>query len=264
LEKDMSDELLVVRDGPVVTLTLNRAKAMNAINGALLAALASAIDTVAADDSVRVLVLTGAGPAFCAGADLKEVMAGLQAAPGEPDFLDRASVIYGKLRDLGKPVIAALNGVTMAGGLELAMCADIVLAAESATIADAHANFGVFPGAGGAAVLPRLVPRNVAMYLLFTGKALSAADMRQFGLVNEVHPDAELPAAAAHLAAQLATKSPAVLRRMKEVAAQSADHRRDDALHHEQLHLRQHLRSWDLQEGLRAFAEKRAPQFRGN
>jgi len=259
----MSDELLLAFDGPVARLTLNRPKAMNAINLALLGELEQRLQELAADEKVRVLVLTGNGPAFCAGADLKEVLAGADLPPGEPDFLDRAAATLHALREFPKPVIAALNGVTMAGGLELAMCADIVLAAESAQIADAHANFGVYPGAGGAAVLPRLVPLNVAMYLLFTGKTLSATEMKQYGFVNEIHPDAELAAATDTLARLIALKSPAALRRMKAVARHTADKSRDDALLHEQVMLREHQRSWDMQAGLRAFAEKRAPEFRG-
>ena len=143
------------------------------------------------------------------------------------------------------------------------MCADIVIAAESATIGDAHANFGVYPGAGGAAVLPRLIPLNMAMYLLMTGKSLSAAEMKSVGLVCEVHADAELADAALTLAKQIAKKSPIALRRMKEVARASADKTRDDALQHEQVMLRRHMRTFDFQEGLQSFAEKRAPQFQG-
>src|ERR1700722_8322272 len=130
----------------VARLTLNRP---------VLAELDRRLTEIAANSEVRVLVLTGSGAAFCAGADLKEVLAGRTLEPGEADFLDRSNQVFGRLRNFPKPVIAALNGVTMAGGLELAMCADLVVAAESATIADAHANFGVYPGAGGAAVLPR-------------------------------------------------------------------------------------------------------------
>jgi len=259
----MSDELLVSIDGPVARLTLNRPKAMNAINLALLGALDVQLRELAANDESRVLLLTGTDDAFCAGADLKEVLASQQAAPGEEDFLGKAARVFARLREFPKPVIAALNGVTMAGGLELAICADIILAAESARIGDAHANFGVYPGAGGAAILPRLVPLNVAMYLLLTGKTLSAAEMQRYGLVNEVHADDQLAAAADQLARQLAEKSPAVLRRMKAVARHSADKSRDDALLHEQVELRQHQRSYDIQEGLRAFSEKRAPQFKG-
>ena len=152
----------------------------------------------------------------------------------------------------------------MAGGLELAMCADVVVAAEGATIADAHANFGVYPGAGGAAILPRLIPLNMAMYLLLTGKSLSATAMKACGLVSEVHPDEGLADAALALARHIAKKSPIALRRMKEVARASADKSRDDALLHEQVMLRRHMRSFDFDEGLRAFAEKRAPQFQGH
>jgi enoyl-CoA hydratase/carnithine racemase len=249
--------------GPVARLTLNRPKAMNSLNLALLAELDGRLAELAANDEVRVLVLTGAGAAFCAGADLKEVLASREAAPGEPDFLDRANVVYGRLRNFPKPVVAALNGVAMAGGLELAMCADLVVAAESASIADAHANFGVYPGAGGAAILPRLIPLNMAMYLLLTGQSLGAAEMKACGLVCEVHPDAALAEAALALAGRIAQKSPGALRRMKAVARHAADKTRDDALLHEQVMLREHMRSFDFAEGLQAFGEKRAPRFQG-
>ena len=166
-------------------------------------------------------------------------------------------------RDFPKPVIAALNGITMAGGLETAMCADLVVAAESARIGDAHANFGVYPGAGGAAVLPRIVPHNVAKYLLFTGRTLSAQEMKNYGFVNEVVADGELQEAAQALALHIAEKSPIALRRMKSVANAAADKTRDDALRHEMYEFRKHQRSWDMQEGLAAFAEKRKPRFQG-
>ncbi|MGD8357390.1 MAG: enoyl-CoA hydratase/isomerase family protein [Lysobacterales bacterium] len=259
----MTDELLLKIDGPVAYLTLNRPRAMNALNLAILDAFGRYLPEVRTDPAIRVLVLAGNGPAFCAGADLKEFLAHVAPSPGEPDFLDRAADVMNSLRVFPKPVVAALNGTTLAGGLELAMCADIVLAAESARIGDAHANYGVYPGAGGAAVLPRLVPLNVAMYLLLTGKTLSAAEMQSFGFIAEVHPDDELAEAVAALARLLASRSPAVLRRMKAVARTASDKTRTDALWHEQAMLREHLRSWDLKEGLAAFAEKREPCFRG-
>src|SRR5271169_1018795 len=193
----MIDDLVIFESfGPVARLTLNRPKAMNSLNAAIAQHLERHLVEIAARDDLRVLILTGRGPAFCAGADLKEVLAGTTLEPGEPDFLDRASVVFGLLRNFAKPVIAALNGVTMAGGLELAMCADLIVAAESAVIGDAHANYGVYPGAGGAAILPRLIPLNMAMYLLFTGKTLRAAEMKALGLVCEVHPDDALQDAA--------------------------------------------------------------------
>jgi enoyl-CoA hydratase/carnithine racemase len=151
----------------------------------------------------------------------------------------------------------------MAGGLELTMCCDIVLASEDAQIGDAHANFGVYPGAGGAAILPRVLPLNVAKYLLFTGKTLSAQEMKNLGLVNEVHPADQLHQAAADLAELLSAKSPIALRRMKEVANRSQDQSRDAALADEQVMLRKHQRSLDMAEGLLAFSEKRPPEFKG-
>lgn len=255
-------ELLVETHGPVTRLVMNRPQAMNALNLAILDCFKAELPRLAEDDSCRVLILTGTGVAFCAGADLKQAL-GTPPVPGEADFLEHAREVLDLLVAFPKPLIAALNGVTMAGGLELAMCADILLAAESAQIGDAHANFGVYPGGGGAAVLPRVVPLNTAMYLLFTGKTLSAAEFKALGLVSEVHPDGELGDAALKLAGAIAGKSPIALRRMKEVARASADKSRADALLHEQVMLRAHLRSADLAEGLAAFAEKRAPRFTG-
>ncbi|MDD2702021.1 MAG: enoyl-CoA hydratase/isomerase family protein [Sideroxydans sp.] len=260
----MQDQPLLLENiGPVARLTLNRPKAMNAMNLAMLDAFERLLPQLAEQDEARVLILTGSGAAFCAGADLKQVVDGMRCAPGEQDFLDRARGVIHQLSSFPKPVIAALNGMTMAGGLELAMSADLIVAAETAQIGDAHANFGVYPGGGGAAVLPRLIPLNMAMYLLFTGKTLSAREMHALGFVCEVHPADALANATLALAQLIAAKSPAALRRMKEVARASADKTRADALLHEQVMLREHLRSHDFQEGLSAFAEKRAPQFIG-
>lgn len=259
-----NEDLIYTQKGATAWLTLNRPKAMNALSLSIVGRMEELLPQIAADDSVRVMVLTGAGSAFCAGADLKEVLAGKDLPPGEPDMLDRMCYnVMKPLRDFPKPVIAALNGITMAGGLELVMCCDIVLASEDARIGDAHANFGVYPGAGGAAVLPRLIPHNVAKYLLFTGKTLSAAEMKGYGLVNEVVPADQLEQATTDLAELIASKSPIALQRMKEVANASLDKSRDAALEHEQVLFRMHERSYDMAEGLRAFSEKRTPKFQG-
>ena len=259
-----NSDVIYAQQGTTAWLTLNRPQAMNSISLSMIEHMEKLLPQIAADDSVRVVVVTGAGSAFCAGADLKEVLASKDLPPGEPDMLDRVcDEVMNPLRDFPKPVIAALNGITMAGGLELAMCCDIVLASEDARIGDAHANFGVYPGAGGAAVLPRLIPHNVAKYLLFTGKTLSAQEMKDYGLVNEVVPPSQLEQAATELAELIATKSPIALRRMKEVANASLDKSRDAALEHEQVMMRRHERSFDMAEGLRAFSEKRNPTFKG-
>lgn len=256
------DVLLKETIGQAMRLTMNRPRAFNALNTAMILALNEALDDAQANADIRVLLLTGSGAAFCAGADLKEAL-GSEAPIGEPDFLQRAGDLFERISNFSKPVIAVLNGTTMAGGLELAMSADLIIATESAVIGDAHANFGVFPGAGGAAVLPRVIPLQMAQYLLFTGKTLPAERLYQLGLISEIHAPEKLGEAALALANALAQKSPAVLRRMKAVARGSADKSRADALMHERVMLREHLRSQDLQEGLQAFAEKRKPVFTG-
>lgn len=258
----MSHDILEYESlGNVARLTLNRPKAMNALNAELVRALDAALDRIEVDGTIRVVIVTGSGNSFCAGADLKDALA--PAKPGEADFLMLAGSMMNRFRTIPKPVIAALNGVTMAGGLELAMSADIIVASDAAKIADAHANFGVFPGAGGAAVLPRLVPLQSALHLLFTGKSVSAQRMYDLGLVNELYPADQLAEMALELANAIAAKSPAALRRMKLVARQAADLSQDEALALEQAQFREHLLSEDLQEGLQAFAEKRAPNFTG-
>lgn len=256
-------ELLVEEFGAVLRVTLNRPDAMNALTTAMIDEFARVVRQARDDEEVRVLVVTGAGKAFCAGADLKAFNGAQAVEPGTPDFLDRAFSLFEDLAAFPKPVIASLNGITLAGGLEMALCADLIFAAETARIGDAHANFGVFPGGGGAAVLPRAIPLHAAMYLLFTGKALTAPEMKALGLVCEVHPAAGLSEATMALARHIAGRSPVALRRMKAVARAASDKSRGDALLHEQVMMRAHLRSYDMAEGLAAFAEKREPRFIG-
>lgn len=261
----MSREVLEYKQvGAVAWLTMNRPESMNCICNDMIRLFETQLPAIAADASAKVLVITGTGRGFCVGSDLKQVLAGMKVPLGEPDFLDRlCDNVFNALRRYPKPVIAALNGMTLAGGLELAMCADIVLAAETAKLGDAHANFGVYPGGGGAALLPRLVPHNVAKYLLLTGDTLSAADMKTYGFVNEVLPPDQLATRTQALAEHIASHSPIAMRRMKAVANHSMGRPLEDSLHHEQYEFRRHFRSWDNEEGLAAFVEKRKPQFQG-
>ncbi|KKK68722.1 hypothetical protein LCGC14_2941210, partial [marine sediment metagenome] len=181
--------VLVEYRGPVAWLTLNRANSLNALSVDLIGELRAAIREIAVAKQVRAIVLTAAGRAFCAGANLKEVLAGLDDADTQKgDFLDAIGATFQALRDLPKPVIGGLNGITVAGGLELAMCCDVLIAGESARIGDAHSNFGVFPGAGGAAVLPCRIGLANAKYLLFSGQSLPARELMRMGLVQEVVP----------------------------------------------------------------------------
>lgn len=255
------------RQGATAWITLDRPAAMNALSDAMCDELLAAIDQVESDPQVRVLVLTGAGRAFCAGADLKGVFENAAAGPAADDpmsaFLDRVAGMIERLRALPKPTIAALNGLTMAGGLELAMACDLIVAADSARIGDAHANFGVFPGAGGAAVLPRRIGATAAKYLLFTGDTQSAAELVPLGLVNRVVPDADLLAEVGALADRITAKSPLVLRRMKQAVADGLEQPQAAALRLERLVLDAHRHSHDMREGLAAFVGKRKPEFRG-
>jgi len=252
------------RRGAGAWITLNRPDALNALSFGLMRELGDALAQARADDAVRALVITGTGRAFCAGADLKEVAeAQAHAKPGDPDFLDLVQTVFGELRTFPKPVIAAVNGLAIAGGLELIMACDLVFAAESARLGDGHSNFGVFPGAGGAALMPRRIGLNRAKYLLFSGDHFSAREMMDMGLVNRVTPDAELVSTVDAFVDKLAQKSPAVLRRMKAVANRSLDQSQQAALTDEMLNLREHSRSYDMQEGLAAFRDKRKPVFKG-
>ncbi|MFV8599168.1 enoyl-CoA hydratase/isomerase family protein [Ralstonia pseudosolanacearum] len=257
------ETIIYEQRGPVAWITLNRPAELNAVNLRMLEELHDALARVQADADVHVLVMTGSGRAFCAGADLKALLGGLDVAPGEPNFADRTLATLSLLRNMPKPVIAAINGLTIAGGLELAMCCDILIGAASAKIGDGHANFGVFPGGGGAAVLPRRVGLSRAKQLLFTGDLADAAQMLAWGLLNDVVADGELLPAVAGMADRMAAKSSLVLRRMKEVANRSVDLSQEAALRDELLECQQHTRSYDFREGLVAYSEKRAPTFRG-
>lgn len=248
--------------GQVGWLTLNRPEAMNALSPALLVELEQGLARFEADPAVRAVVLTANGRAFCAGADLKAALA--PSVPGQDDLLDLGARVFNRLRNLPKPVIAAVNGHALAGGMELVLASDLVLAAEGVKMGDGHANFGVFPAAGGAAVLPRKLPANIAKFMLFTGDTLDAAFLQSHGLVHHVVAREELAHAAQQLAEKLATRSQAMLRRMKRVVNEAIDKNVADALRDELLEARTHLRSKDAQEGITAFQEKRQPIFKGD
>ncbi len=253
--------LLYEKKNHTAWLRLNRPNVMNALNGDLSSCLLNKLVDIEQDDSIRVLVITGSAPAFCAGADLKELMCETEA--GEKDLIDRIVDAFNRLRHLNKPVIAAVNGVALAGGLELIMCCDLVYAADTAKMGDGHANYGVYPAAGGAAILPRLVPMCVAKKLLFTGESIEAEYFKQWGLINDIFSPDQLNTEVQKIADLLSEKSALVISRMKEVVNQVDGKSRDDALSYELLAFRCHTRSHDMREGLSAFTEKRKPDFKG-
>jgi enoyl-CoA hydratase/carnithine racemase len=246
-------------------LALDRPDDMNALDPATVGGVSDALAAAAEDKQVRALVLTGTGRAFCAGADLKFIKSALKEGVKQEmvPFLDRFSQMCDRLENFPQPTIAAVNGLALAGGLELLLCCDLVIAADSARIGDAHANFGLIPGGGSSARLPRKIGPTRAKYLLFTGEFVPAADLVEAGLVNEVVPDAELESAATALAEKLAGKSPLSLRRVKTLVNDGWDQPLNAALRAELEAFMAHGESSDMREGLAAFVEKRTPEYTG-
>lgn len=259
------ERLLIEREGPVAWLTLNRPDALNALDERTLEVLDGALGEIEGDEGVRCVVLTGAGRAFCAGADLKFVDAMPAEARTEATmaFLRRATAVMTRLERLPKPVIAAVNGTATAGGMELVLCCDLVVAADTARFGDGHANYGLLPGAGASVRLPRKIGANRAAYLFFTGDLVPADAMAVAGLVNEVVPREELRAAAAALASRVALKSPTMLRTIKGLARAAQDLALDEGLAAELAANVAHAGTDDRAEGLAAFRDGRRPVFTG-
>ena len=205
------DLVLVERADGTAVITLNRPDARNALSSALLGALRRALAEVAGDDSVRVVILTGADPAFCAGLDLKELSqrsdSSLLDDPAASDDIPTGR----PWKPLGKPVIGAINGVAVTGGFELALNCDFLIASERAAFADTHARVGVLPGWGLSVLLPQLVGFGLARRMSFTGDFLPAAEALRAGLVTEVVPHDQLLPTARRVAATIAANNtPAV------------------------------------------------------
>lgn len=247
-------------------ITLNRPDAMNAITPTMLTEIGEAFDRAEADRTLRCVVLTGAGRAFCAGADLKFVMDAVSRGTGfsgPGSFTDLLLNTLLRLERSPLPVIAAVNGLALAGGLEFVLAADLVVAAETARFGDAHANFGLLPSGGSSVRLPRKIGPTRAKYLMLTGSFASTQEMQQAGLVNVVAPDGGLRDTAAALVRTLAAKSPLGLSRMKRLMDEGLDQPLEAALASEQAVCGLHALSEDVKEGLAAFRTKRKPDFRG-
>lgn len=256
-----TEELQQRHDGGVLWLTLNRPQALNSLTLALVHALIGTIEAAQQDPDVRIIVLTGQGRAFCAGADLKDPARARPESGAE--FVQAIGALTELIEASAKPVIAAINGIAVAGGLELVLACDLVIAAESARLGDAHSNYALFPGAGATVRLPRKVGLNNAKLLMFTGDMHPALEWKALGLVNQVVADDGFVDAVSALAAKLAAKSPLVLARMKQALNDALDHPVAVGLRYERALANLHHFSADRVEGLAAFKEKRAPKFQG-
>jgi enoyl-CoA hydratase len=257
-----SESLLVERDGPVATLTFNRPKVRNALNAETLSALNQAMLDLKDDERVRVVILTGAGEkAFVAGADINEIA--VQTPTSARAFARAGQHVFDVIEQLGKPVIAAINGYALGGGCELAMACTIRLAADTAFIGQPEVNLGIIPGYAGSQRLARLVGKGKAMELLLTGAPISADEAQRIGLVNRVVGASELMNEARTLADQLAGHAPIAMRYILDAVNRGLDMPFAEAAEYEATLFGLVAATDDMREGTRAFLEKRKPGFKG-
>lgn len=256
------DNLLVERDGRVAILTINRPSVLNALNAATLDDLRRALLDCRHDDAVRAIVITGSGnKAFAAGADIGELAS--QTALQNKDLAARGQHVFDLIENMGKPVIAAINGYALGGGCELAMACTLRMAADSATLGQPEVNLGLTPGYGGTQRLPRLVGKGVALDLLLTGRQISAGEALGIGLVNRVVPGPELLAQAKQWAQDLATKAPVAVRLIIEAVNRGSELTLDRGAFLESTLFGLASSSEDMREGTTAFLQKRKPEFKG-
>ena len=206
-------QVMLEKRGPVAVLTLNRPEALNALNTAFMSEISQAADEAAANRNTRVLIITGMGKAFIAGADIKEMLA--LSAVEMLEWAQLGSELNVKLEALRIPVIAAINGFALGGGCELAMACDIRIASETAKFGQPEVGIGVTPGAGGTQRLPRLVGTGRAKELLFTGRQIGALEAERIGLVDKVVPAGALMDEALHMAEEIAAQGPIAVQQCK-------------------------------------------------
>jgi enoyl-CoA hydratase len=257
-----NERVISERDGDIAVVTLNRPEVRNALNRALLTDLVTTLDELAADESLRVLILTGAGErAFSAGADLVERRS--MTATELTAHTGQANEAALRLERFPVPVIAAIRGYALAGGAELAIACDLRIAGSDAAIGFPEVKVGVFPGAGGLVRLPRIVGSGIARDLLFTGRRVGAGEAFNLGLYNRVVPPDDVMSEAIKIAQEVASNAPLAIRAMKRALVEAAGRPDEDAHQISALRRRPLDETADYQEGLRAFAEKRPPGFEG-
>jgi len=246
----------------IATITLNRPEALNAFSKDVVEEILLALEDVRNDETVRVVVLTGAGEkAFSAGADIKSMVGMTSLKARELSLMGEK--LCAALENLEKPVIAALNGYALGGGLEVAMSCDLRIASETARMGQTEINIGLIPGWGGTQRLTRLVGRTKAKELVFTGKMIDAETAEQLGIVNMVVPADKFKETVRQLALELTSKAPVAIKVAKALINKGADIGLDSALALEREGFGVVASSEDLKEGVSAFTEKRKPTFKG-
>src|SRR5216684_3301028 len=253
--------LFEIRDG-IAFVTINRPDKLNALNDQVVAELGQAADRITSDDSIRGVILTGAGPkAFIAGADIADL-----SRQGPFDGKARALRGQGVLRRLetcGKPVVAAVNGYALGGGCELAMACHLRIASDTARFGQPEVKLGIAPGYGGTQRLPRLVGKGNALQLILTGEMIDAREAHRIGLVNQVVPAADLLAVTERTLRGILAMGPLAVQLALEAVDQGLEMTLDQGLLLEANHFGLLAATADMQEGLQAFLEKRPAKFRG-
>ena len=259
---DNLQNLLFESDGGVATITINRPKVLNALNTETLDELRRVILHCRRDDTVRCVILTGAGEkSFVAGADINELS--VQTPIGGRDHAMRGQHVLDLIENLGKPVIAAINGFALGGGCELAMACTMRIAADTARLGQPEINLGIIPGYAGTQRLARLIGRGRALELLLTGDHVTAAEAHRLGLVNRVVPAAELMSEVRKLASALAAKAPVAARYIIDAVNKGLDMAFPDAQVFEATLFGLVSTTEDMREGTKAFLEKRKAEFKG-
>ena len=240
-------------------ITLNRPKAMNALNNQLMVELMDALDSFDRNDDIRAMVITGNEKAFAAGADIKEL-----ADKSITEMMDSDHIaVFGRIRTIRKPVIAAVSGWALGGGCEVALSCDMIVASDSAKFGLPEVTIGVIPGAGGTQRLTRAVGKAIAMEMILNNRTLTAQEALQFGLVNRLVPVETYLEEALKLADEVASRAPLAIRAAKKMINQSYERTLSEGLIEEKQVFYNLFASEDQKEGMRAFVEKRKPEWKG-
>lgn len=253
------ETILTETRGRVGLITLNRPQAMNALNNQLMRELMEALESFDNSDSIGAMVLSGNEKAFAAGADIKEM-----AAKSIHQMMDADHIaVFGRIRTIRKPVIAAVSGWALGGGCEIALSCDMIVASESARFGQPEIGIGVIPGAGGTQRLTRAVGKAIAMEMILNDRRLTAQEAYQLGMVNRVVPVDGYLEEALKLAEEIAGRAPLAVRAAKKMINQSFERTLSDGLVQEKQEFYNLFATEDQKEGMQAFIEKRQPEWRG-